>query len=135
LVEDEPAVRAVARHVLLGYGYRVLEAGDGREALQVARDFASPIHLLASDVVMPNLGGRQLAEELQKQRSEVRILFLSGYTDDAILRHGVLEAGIAFLQKPYTPAALASKVREVLDAVPEEVGFACMQNAATSVME
>jgi two-component system, cell cycle sensor histidine kinase and response regulator CckA len=71
-------------------------------------------------VVMPNLGGRQLAEELQKHRADMRILFLSGYTDDAVLRHGVLEAGVAFLHKPYTPAALASKVREVLDALPEE---------------
>jgi signal transduction histidine kinase/FixJ family two-component response regulator/streptogramin lyase len=120
LVEDEPAVRAVARHVLLAYGYQVLEAEDGQEALAVASAFTGRIHLLASDVVMPNLGGRQLAEELQKLRPDVRILFLSGYTDDAILRHGVLEAGIAFLHKPYTPAALGAKVREVLDATPDE---------------
>jgi ligand-binding sensor domain-containing protein/signal transduction histidine kinase/CheY-like chemotaxis protein len=118
LVEDEPSVRAVARHVLLTYGYQVVEAGDGQEALAVAAAFTETIHLLASDVVMPNLGGRQLAEELQKLRPEMRILFLSGYTDDAILRHGVLEAGIAFLHKPYTPAALVSKVREVLDEAP-----------------
>lgn len=120
LVEDEPTVRAVARHVLLSCGYQVLEAEDGQEALQVARSYSGRIHLLASDVVMPNLGGRQLAEELQRQRSDVRILFLSGYTDDAILRHGVLEAGIAFLQKPYTPSALVSKVREVLDSLSEQ---------------
>jgi ligand-binding sensor domain-containing protein/signal transduction histidine kinase/FixJ family two-component response regulator len=117
LVEDEPTVRAVARHVLLACGYRVLEAEDGLEALQVARAYSGRIHLLASDVVMPNLGGRQLAEELQRQRTDVRILFLSGYTDDAVLRHGVLEAGVPFLQKPYTPSALVSKVREVLDSI------------------
>jgi len=133
LVEDEPAVRAVARHVLLAYGYQVLEAEDGQEALAVAGAFTGRIHLLASDVVMPNLGGRQLAEELQKLRPDVRILFLSGYTDDAILRHGVLEAGIAFLHKPYTPAALGAKVREVLDATPDEATLAAEPTVAQAM--
>ncbi len=122
LVEDEPTVRAVARHVLLACGYRVLEAEDGMEGLRVARAHAGRIDLLLSDVVMPNLGGRQLAEQLQQERPDMRVLFLSGYTDDVVLRHGVSEAEVAFLQKPYAPATLASKVRALLDGHSSEHG-------------
>ncbi|MBP3955540.1 response regulator [Gemmata sp. G18] len=121
LVEDEPTVRAVARHVLLACGYHVLEAEDGLDGLRVARSHAGRIDLLVSDVVMPNLGGRQLAEQLQQERPGLRVLFVSGYTDDVVLRHGVLEAEVAFLQKPYPPAVLAAKVRAVLDGTSEEV--------------
>jgi PAS domain S-box-containing protein len=115
LAEDEGAVRALARHVLKMHGYAVLEAGHGREALRIADDHLGPIHLLVTDVVMPEMGGRQLADELAARRAGTRVLYLSGYTDDAIVRHGVLQAESAFLQKPFTPTALVQKVREVLD--------------------
>jgi two-component system cell cycle sensor histidine kinase/response regulator CckA len=115
LVEDDDAVRALGRHVLQALGYNLLEASDGREALRLAQDHVGPIHLVVSDVVMPHLGGRQLAEMLEGVRPGVRVLFLSGYTDDAVIRHGILEADVAFLQKPFTPRALARKVRAVLD--------------------
>ncbi len=118
LVEDEDAVRALARHVLAFCGYTVLEAADGREAVRVAEQHAGRIDLVASDVVMPYLGGRQLVERVAATRPGIKVLFLSGYTDDAVVRHGVLEAEYAFLQKPFTPTALAQKVREVLDARP-----------------
>jgi two-component system cell cycle sensor histidine kinase/response regulator CckA len=116
LVEDEVGVRALARHILSGCGYTVLEAGDGREAVRLVEAHTGPLHLLASDVVMPNFGGRQLAERVDALRPGIKVLFLSGYTDDAVVRHGVLEADFAFLQKPFTPSGLAVKVRDVLDA-------------------
>jgi PAS domain S-box-containing protein len=114
LVEDEDAVRALARHVLTACGYTVLEAADGRDAVQVAERHAGSIDLVVSDVVMPHLGGRQLVERLVAVRPGMKVLFLSGYTDYAVVRHGVLEADHAFLQKPFTPTALAQKVRDVL---------------------
>jgi PAS domain S-box-containing protein len=116
LVEDEDAVRSLIRIVLQGAGYRVLEASDGGEAVAVAGRHEGPIHLLLSDVVMPVLGGRELAERLLTLHPEMKVLFQSGYTDDAVVRHGVLQEKVHFLQKPYSPAALAWKVREVLDA-------------------
>ena len=115
LVEDEEAVRALARHVLRQCGYTVLEAEDGREAVRLVESRSEPLDLLISDVVMPYLGGRQLAERIAALRPGIKTLFLSGYTDDAVVRHGVLQAEFAFLQKPFTPIALAIKVREVLD--------------------
>ena len=102
--------------VSLGLWVAVLAAGEGQEALHAANEHDGPIHLLLTDVVMPNMGGRELAERLASVRRETKVLYLSGYTDDAIVHHGVLEPGIAFLQKPFTPQALARKVREVLDA-------------------
>ncbi len=116
LVEDESAVRALVRAVLQDGGYQVLEARDGREALQMVEQYPGPIHLLVSDVVMPELGGRELADRLAGLRPDLKILYLSGYTDDAVLRHGVREAEAVLLQKPFTPDALALTVREVLDA-------------------
>lgn len=116
LAEDEEAVRNLTRRVLESHGYTVLTAGDGQEALRLADGHAGPIHLLLTDVVMPNMSGRQLAERVVSARPEAKVLYLSGYTDDAIIHHGVLEPGIAFLQKPFTPQGLARKVREVLDA-------------------
>jgi PAS domain S-box-containing protein len=114
LVEDEPAARAVAARVLRRQGYTVIEAANGEEALRVARDHEK-IHLLLTDVVMPRMGGPLLAEKLHALRSDLRVLFTSGYTDDAIIRHGARDSPLAFLQKPYTPGVLARKVREVLD--------------------
>ncbi len=117
LVEDEDAVRALGQYILQTCGYTVLEATDGLEALQIAEAHPGPIHLLMSDVIMPHLGGRELAEKIRAVRPACKVLFLSGYTDDAVVRHGVLEAEFAFLQKPYTPSLLAQKVRGVLDEV------------------
>jgi len=98
-------------------GYHVLVAPNGQEALRVARDHqGSPIRLVLSDVIMPQMGGREMAEHLKTTNPELKVLFTSGYTDDTISHHGVLEAGVEFLAKPYTPAALAFKVRELLDA-------------------
>lgn len=116
LVEDEDAVRVLASHILRTCGYRVLEATNGRDALRLSESEAGTIHLLISDVVMPYLGGRALAEQIAAARPGCRVMFLSGYTDDAIVRHGVLEAEFAFLQKPFTASSLAQKVRSVLDA-------------------
>jgi PAS domain S-box-containing protein len=115
LVEDEDAVRRLSCHALRGAGYTVLEAGHGGEAVRLADNYDGPIHLMVSDVVMPEMGGRILAERLTAARPSLKSLFVSGYTDDAVLRHGVLAADVAFLQKPFTPVSLALKVREVLD--------------------
>jgi PAS domain S-box-containing protein len=115
LVEDEDAVRSLARRVLHSCGYTVLEASGGGEALLVAERHQSRIHLLLTDLVMPRMSGRELADLLREARPEARVLFMSGYTDEAVLRHGVLEANVSFLQKPFSPASLARKVREVLD--------------------
>jgi signal transduction histidine kinase len=116
LVEDEPLVRDLAHRLLKQQGYNVLEAANGVQALRVAQEHAGEtIHLLQTDVVMPQMGGKELANQLKILRPEVKVLYTSGYTDDAIVHHGVLEPGINFLQKPFSPATLAQKVREVLD--------------------
>ncbi len=118
LVEDEPEVRGLARDILHQQGYTVLEAADGDEALRIGREHGGPIHLLVTDVVMPQMGGRELADHLKAGRRETKVLYVSGYTDDAILHQGVSETGTAFLPKPFTASDLAHKVREVLDAAP-----------------
>ncbi len=116
LVEDEPSVRHLACSILEAQGYNVLRANNGQEGLQVARDCKdAPIRLAITDVIMPQMGGRVMAEWLKATYPDIKILFTSGYTDDAIAHHGVLESGIAFLPKPYTPVMLACKVRELLD--------------------
>jgi two-component system, cell cycle sensor histidine kinase and response regulator CckA len=117
LVEDEPAVRALNRRVLESSGYRVLEASDGRQAVQMVDGLDGPLHLLVSDVVMPHLGGRQLAEQIHDLRPRLKVLFVSGYTDDEMVRHGI-GSEFEFLQKPFTPIGLARKVRQVLDRLP-----------------
>jgi signal transduction histidine kinase/FixJ family two-component response regulator len=118
LVEDEEAVRVLGRHILRQCGYQVLEARHGEEALRLAGQHTRRIDLLVTDVVMPQLGGRGLADRLRQLHPELRVLFLSGYTDDAVVRHGVLEQDVPFLHKPFSPVALAQRVREVLDAPP-----------------
>jgi two-component system cell cycle sensor histidine kinase/response regulator CckA len=114
LVEDEKSVRALSRSILERYGYTVLEAGSGKEGLEVAHDYSLPIHLVLTDVVMPEMGGTDLASQLETLRPGVRVLYMSGYTDEAIFRHGLLKKGRSFLQKPFTPETLARKVREAL---------------------
>ncbi len=116
LAEDEPAVRAIARQALERQGYKVIVAPNGAEALALAAQHGATIDLLLTDVVMPGMSGRDLAERLLAQRPGIRVLYISGYTDNAIVRHGMLEPGLAYLQKPFRPDALVRKVREVLDA-------------------
>ena len=116
LAEDEPAVRAIAQQVLERQGYTVLAAPSGADALALAAQHGVTIHLLLTDVVMPGMSGRDLADRLTAQRPGIRVLYISGYTDNAIVRHGMLEPGLAYLQKPFRPDALVRKVREVLDA-------------------
>lgn len=116
LVEDETQVRNLTRKILQENGYTVLEARHGEEALELCQQNEGPIHLLLTDVVMPGgMSGRELAERLLSLRPEIKVLYMSGYTDNAIIHHGVLDAGTAFIQKPFDPNALAHKVRAVLD--------------------
>jgi two-component system cell cycle sensor histidine kinase/response regulator CckA len=115
LVEDEEGVRKVVRTVLQRHGYRVLEATNGVEALDLAEKHAT-IDLLLTDVIMPRMGGAETAARLRLARPKLKLLYMSGYTDDSVVVHGVLRSDVAFLQKPLTPAALLLKVREVLDS-------------------
>jgi PAS domain S-box-containing protein len=117
-VEDEESVRELVRDYLGTIGYRVLEAADGVQALALAAAHKGPIHMLITDVVMPRLSGRELANRLVAERGDVKVLFISGYTDDSVFRHGVLEGGVAFLQKPFNLKSLAQKIREVLGGQP-----------------
>jgi PAS domain S-box-containing protein len=116
LVEDNDEVRELAQRILQRQGYTLLQARDGQEALQLATSYSGPIHLLLTDVIMPGINGVTLAEQLAHIRSDSKVLFMSGYTDDKIEHHGVLEAGVAFLQKPFSPMDLARRVRAVLDS-------------------
>jgi PAS domain S-box-containing protein len=115
LVEDEEDVRRLSKRALESFGYRVLEAASGEDALAIARANAATISLLITDVVMPGLSGPEVADRLTARHSSMRVLFVSGYIDDAVVRHGVVDGEHAFLQKPFMPAALAAKVREILD--------------------
>jgi DNA-binding NtrC family response regulator len=118
LVEDEEQVRTIAGDLLRRQGYRVLIASRPSEALMLSRAHGGQIHLIVTDVVMPEMGGRVLAEQLARDRPGLRVLFMSGYTDDAVVRHGVLQSGLAFIQKPITPDTLLIRVRQVLDRPP-----------------
>ena len=115
LVEDDSMVRNLAIKMLEHHGYRVLQAADGDEALLVAARYSEPIHLLMTDLVMPGMNGRQLAEHFIKNHPETRVLMSSGYTENVITHHGVLEEGVSFISKPYTLQAIGEKVRQVLD--------------------
>lgn len=116
LVEDEPMVRNAAERILRSAGYRVLSASNGGEALLLCEEEDGRIDLLLTDVVMPKMSGRDLAERLKAVHPDLRVLFTSGYTDNAIVHHGVLDAGTQFIGKPFSVAALTTKVRSVLDS-------------------
>jgi CheY-like chemotaxis protein len=114
LVEDAPAMLDIARLMLEGFGYRVLAASTPGEAISVAKEYADEIHLLITDVVMPEMNGRDLAKDLISLYPGLRCLFMSGYTDSVIAHHGLLDEGFNFIQKPFSMQALAAKVREAL---------------------
>ena len=115
LVEDEEDVRKLAVRVLEKQGYTVLESRDGEEALFLCKEKKGPIHLMVTDVVMPGMSGRELANCLMSVHPEMKVLYMSGYTDNAITHHGVLEKGMNYIQKPFTVDGLLRKAREVLD--------------------
>jgi CheY-like chemotaxis protein len=115
LVEDEEVVRDISAAILRKLGYRVLQASNGMQAIGMAREYAHRIDLLMTDVVMPGMNGRELSERLLDIHPETKVLFASGYTEDAIVQHGVLEEGVSFIGKPYSPPALAKKIRDVLE--------------------
>jgi CheY-like chemotaxis protein len=117
VVEDEDSVRALARRVLRGRGYTVIEAGDGVEALDLCQEYKETIHLLLTDVVMPGgVDGRVLAEQVAHYWPGIKVLYMSGYTDEVIAHHGMLAPGVYLIQKPFGPDALARKVRDMLEA-------------------
>jgi CheY-like chemotaxis protein len=116
LSEDNAGLRKLATRILETAGYTVLGVATGEDALRLLDRHEAPVHLLLSDVVMPGMSGRDLAEQLAQIRPGMKVLYMSGYTSDTIVRHGVLDAQVAFLNKPFTAAALLRKVREVLDA-------------------
>lgn len=116
LVEDEEMVRGLLRTILKTSGYTVIEAGSGQEALVLCQHYSAPIHLMVTDVVMPHMSGRELAERLTESRPNLKVLYISGHTDDAIFKHGVMAAEMNFLQKPFLPDELLRKVRELLSS-------------------
>ena len=115
VAEDEEFVRNFVKDILQKYGYTVLEAQHGSEALRVGLEYTGPIHLLLTDVVMPRMSGQQLAKQMATLRPIAKVLYMSGYTESAIVHHGVLDSNAAFVQKPFTGETLARRVREVLD--------------------
>jgi CheY-like chemotaxis protein len=115
LVEDEPGLRTFARQVLTDCGYQVLDAADGKSAIQLALQQNESIDLLVTDVVMPGIGGREVAAEIRRKHPSAAVLFMSGYTDDAVMRNGIFQDEVEFLPKPFSPAAFSYKVRQLLD--------------------
>ena len=115
VVEDEAMVRDLVCETLAAYGYKVLEAQNGKDGLQRVSDYQEPIHLLLTDVIMPEMDGRELYQNVVATHPAMKVMYMSGYTDDVIVHHGILEEGINFLQKPFTVHGLIQKVRQVLD--------------------
>jgi CheY-like chemotaxis protein len=115
VVDDDSRLRKIAQKGLQLFGYTVLVAADGAEALNVARSHSGPIHVLVTDVVMPGLPVRSVAQQIAEARPQIRVVYTSGYTTDAIVHHGILDQGIQFIQKPFAPETLATKIRETLD--------------------
>ncbi|MBI5583857.1 MAG: PAS domain S-box protein [Deltaproteobacteria bacterium] len=118
VVEDNDLVRNLTREALQQYGYRVIEAANGELALKIGREYPDVIHLLLTDVVMPGINGRELAEKMRVLRSEIKVLFMSGYTDNAIVQYGILEPGLSFIEKPFSPDLLAGRIHQVLNSRP-----------------
>jgi hypothetical protein len=116
LVEDDEMVRTLVRETLERNGYKILDAAGPIEARRIADQYRNQIQLLITDVVMPKVSGRDLADQLTKKRPDLKVLYMSGYTDNAVLNSGILQKEVAFLQKPFTPASLSDKVREVLES-------------------
>ena len=114
LAEDEPAVRALVQRVLTNAGYRVLPAGDGVEAAKLWREHADEVDMILTDVVMPQMGGRGLVNEVLRIKPDLRVLFMSGYTEDAIVHHDIEQNAINFIEKPFSPARLLDKIQEIL---------------------
>jgi DNA-binding NtrC family response regulator len=119
VVEDEETIRSLVHGILETRGYTVLEANCGADGLSICQQHPQPIHLLLTDVVMPQMSGPELAGNLASLRPEIKVLFMSGYTNNAICHDGMLDRNLAFIEKPFTPQSLARKVREVLDATAE----------------
>jgi len=115
VVEDEEEVLKVTVEILRRQDYKVFEASQGGDALLICEEYEDPIHLMVTDVVMPRMSGSELAKRLEPLHPEMRVLYMSGYTDNAIVHHGILEEGVNYLQKPFTVDSLARRVREVLD--------------------
>ena len=120
LVEDDENVRRLTARMLKARGYSVLQAGDGAQALEILEGFRDPVHLLLTDVVLPRMGGRQLAEQVVARRPEIRVLYMSGYSDDVVLQHRLTEHGVVLVQKPFTADTLVRKVQQALAARPTE---------------
>ena len=114
LVEDNDSVREVTSSTLLQYGYTIYSASNGREALSIFHEYRDTINLVLTDVIMPQMSGRELAEKITAEKANMKILYFSGYTDNSIVHHGVLDEGMEFIQKPFSHIELANKIKEVL---------------------
>ncbi len=117
VVEDESVLRNLLRRILGNHGYTVIEAANGEEALQQLEQHQGEVHLLITDMVMPSMGGEELVERLKRSGKELKVLFMSGYTDTPVTEKHLIEPGLAFIQKPYTPNEILQKVRQVLDKI------------------
>jgi len=116
LVEDERIVRHLVREILTGNGYKVLEADSGKAALSICDTYAMPINMMLTDLIMPKMSGSELKDQMDTLRPDIKVLFMSGYTDDSTAQMGLLNSETAFIEKPFTPDGLARKIREILDS-------------------